>query len=702
MATTEADKYHIYLDYKGYQIEPDSYRVFPAPLFGTRFATGVRAYETLDFWQVNAMTDFTKGINQKFLSDPSRYYYSEGIDCSKLGECRLERNFETMENYPSGKGAVTASYRAIGGIHFVGTVTGKILRSTDGDTYAEVEDTGYKIYAFFEMQSSATTYIYATGGANNTYRSSDGESWTVCVGGTFTPDPLADLYFVMVESDYAYGLFGDGIKQTTDGETWAPPSPQKLWGLPYSEGNALNAIPIPRGFLIGAQRGLWIFLGGGAGIAVWLFPDFASASNFKGIGKFGIYGIFSIEKLGIFYTEGSTVYPTNLNFKQDAFKANYCNHIYVSGWDVFAIVSDDNVNWYLARCNMFWTRTPKHWWIVKELGQEATHLSSYSDDLLLIHYSGGTCHKYNRVDGPYQTSGYLETSWTDEALILLQKLYRSISAIFSSFLTDTTCSLDYRTEESTSFPNEIKNFAGDGSVLDQDYTLPNPLTGQRIQFRVSLGTTDTAKSPVLADLCWKYILQRPKEESNRKRNWHFLILAEDVLEKTDFDTEELGIEEPRSRQNILDDIWNTRDKKQILNYVGADNINKKAFTISYNGTNSTCILRIDRTNFKITTEAGTDDIDISYEGKTIDETVTLINAESAKGYSATTDTGELGTTTSSDNLFPIDEMEITGGAQIYYGTDIHAIIFNAQAPGIYKRGIEGRGSDRINISLREV
>ncbi len=42
-------RYHVYLDYKGYQIEERSYRASPSPLMGTKFTTGRSAYSDLDF-----------------------------------------------------------------------------------------------------------------------------------------------------------------------------------------------------------------------------------------------------------------------------------------------------------------------------------------------------------------------------------------------------------------------------------------------------------------------------------------------------------------------------------------------------------------------------------------------------------------------------------------------------------------------------
>jgi len=518
--------------------------------------------------------------------------------------------------------------------------------------------------------------------------STDQESYTI--------SNLGNLFYVMVESDYAYGVFDDGIRQSTNGLTWTPHPPDPLWSLPSSEGIARNAVPIPRGFLIGAKRGLWIFLGGGSAVNLWLFPEYANTDNFRGMDKFGNYALFSVENQGLFYTNGSGVYPTNLTWRSEPFAVKSCKSILTSGWDMFALVSD-GTDWYFARSCMENTSTPKYWHIVKKLSKTPQYLSSYSDTRVFIHYEDGSCEKYNKVSGPYQSSGYLETSLVDENLVLLQKFYRSISLLFSEFPKDTSATLAFRLDESSAYSG--KSFTG-GGALSQDFRLPNPTLGNRIQIKAVLETSDITKSPVATDICWKYILERPTEEVNRKRNWHMRVIAEDSLEKLSGTPEELGLEAPRTRQEIVDRLWEIASKQEILNFVGAENELKRAFKLKYKGSGDSCICKIDKTNNEMTLEVdGKIDQILSYGDKTIRTFVSEINALS--DYKATIDPA-VPQNTSAENLMPCRDLQIKGGAQIYYGTDVHAVILSSQAPGQYKLALEGRGSDRINISLREV
>ena len=723
---------------------------------GTRFATGRYAYQSLDFWQVGALRDFTKGMNQKFLVDPSQFYYSEGIDVSKEGELKLERDLENVPGFPTDKGTVTAKYRTIDTL-YLGMSSGSILKTTDGITFTEDLDTGSgKIYDFYEMKKS----LFAAKGSEKSWQKTGGVwaevAWTLTGGFTFTQGnaevtgsdtkaltelwvgaklkldadgewveilsiasdvlftltenyahaggtgvssrSLEDLYFVEAESDTAFGMFNDGIRQTIDGEAFIPYPPDPLWALPSSEGIALNFLSISNGgWLIGARRGLWRFTGGGSAINLWSFPDYASADNFRAMDKFGFHGLFSVERQGLWYTEGSGIYPTNLNWREDPFKTTKCKDVLVSGWDAFALVSDGS-DWFLTRCNMINHKAPKFWWIVKKLAKEPESLSSLSDHQLFVHYVDKSCEVYNKVSGPYQTEGYLESPLIDENLVLLQKFYRSISVIASKFPSDTKTSVTYRLKEDDSYQAE-EEFAG-GGELEKTRILPNPIVGNRIQIKTKLETEDTAKTPVVSDICWRYILERPKEEKDQKRTWHFTVMAEDELEKLDFDKEELGRDDPRTRINIVDGIWNSKSKKEMLNFVGADNVETECFEMTYDGLADSCLSKIDRTNYKIYTYLdGVLDKTFSYEDKTITDLVAEIETEG--DYSATIDPST-GSSELANNLIPDKDLQLKGGASIYLGTDVHAVTFTSQSPGQFKMGIEGRGSDRINVALREI
>ena len=848
--------YHVMLDYQGYIIDPGSYRVFPAPLMGTKFATGRPSYSNLDFWQVGAMTDFSHGINQKFLVDPSATYYMEGIDPTIPGQIQLERDL-TNVTIPPDIGEVTARYRTHTAL-YIGTATGHVVRTEDGITFTTDGGVGTgttKIYSFYEINGNlflttgpgkiyvrtgpstweATAvstqfigeqgyydsdyhsvygtskvgmkirvpmsgitfnklslllsktgtppadlqvtivkedpdtdlpgstvmgtfnfskadvtdnaawltetftgteeirlvadvnywlvltsadcdstnnwnWIYARGpqaqydaGSIATY---DGSKWTVQSdqAGLFKlqRESVSDLYYVMVESEYAFGLFGDGIRRSTDGYNWIPEPPDPLWALPSRDGVGLGATPIPRGFLIGTRRSLFCFIGGSSGVDLWHFPDYDSLSNFKGIDHFASYGIFGIEGLGIFFTEGSQIYPTNLNYLGYGIKITSVNSIATSGWDIFALVSDGS-HWYLARSNLNYNNTPKYWWIVKKFPDtsEPKLLASFSDSKVFVFFDDNTAQVYNKIDGPFQTSGHIVTSLIDESLVNLQKLYNSIGCVYETFPTETSTQLAYALDESDSFNSQ--SFNGDGSSHESIFALPNPVLANKIQLKLTLGSSNIAKTPIVTDLMWKYILEQSRDSDAVKKLFAFSVVAEDNLEKLTGDVEEEGRESPRSRQEIVNGIWASAKKKQVLNFVGADNVREIGFTIDYTGPGSSSLMTIDRTNYLITVTttggASEDNFTLSYKNKTLTETVNTLNSKT--NFTCTIYPDVDGTRTSHD-LEPVYQQELKGGASIYVGTDITSVIFSSQSPSQIKMILSGHGSDRIHVSLREV
>lgn len=691
----EYSRYNVILDHIGYMVEPRSYRVIPAPLMGTRFATGRAAYASLDFWQVGGMTDFTKGINQKFMVDSSQYYYSEGIDVSKPGEFKLEQDLKDC-NWPVFDSAPSAKFRSKS-YYYIGTEAGAIWASENGSTWTKEITLNSKITCFFELRNKeGKNVLFACQGPSPLYRKVEGGDWE-----KVTPE-VVNLYFVVVESDYAWGVFDDGIRQSLDGIKWTPEPPDPLWTLPAVEGIAINATAINRGILLGTERGLWLCIGGGSGLNIWSIPDYSNPLNFKGFQRWGPFAVFSVENQGIFYTDGSSIFPTNLNWQSEPFKCVSCRGIVSSGWDLFALVSE-GANWYLARSNLVHTRAPKYWWIVKRLSSPGTKtpvsLVAFDYSRIFVFYDDGTAQSYNKNGTDYyQRTGFIESSLLDEGLVLLQKLYKSINVMCVKRPVGSAISISHRLNEEAPYDTERFLTTPQMTDLTVSKELPNPTLGNRLQWRIRLESPHRNESVIVSDVTWKYFLERPSDDETCKRTWNFVVLAEDRLEKLDFDAEELGREEARSRVEILETLWKSRSKKEILNFVGAENELSPAFEIQYTGSAMSCLMTIDKTNHRITFSEDGAIRDFYYKKKPLSTLVAEIN--SINGYSAVVDVNA-DPDQICDSLMPEVNTDIKGKTLVCFGTDVHAVIWNTQAPAQFKMELEGRGSDRVQVSLRE-
>lgn len=871
-------RYNVYLDYKGYQIDPRSYRVAPAPLMGTKFTTGRSAYSDLDFWQIGAMTDFSKGVNQKYMVDPSMTYQSVGLYPAKPGEVTLERDTETFSGLPVGVGTITAHYRRLTEL-YLGDDLGNIMKSSNGSSFAIVHNTGSKIFGFYEiadrffattgpnniysnespdtsdtwtlkavstqfplpeydMNPTESTSIYSTTniavetfkvpmggttfeilkvklkktgspsgnivftiheediedigqpaaavqatftisgssvgtswaweedlltdfdlkagvnyylkatassanssnyfewgfeeGSTSTYESGNGKVWNA-TDSKFEDKPyrsyyfelrrdtIDDLYFVMVESDYAFGWFGDGIRRSLDGYNWIPEPPDPLWVMPSGEGIPLNAVAIPKSFISGSQRGLWAFVGGSSGINLWDFPDYTNPNNFRGLEKWGHFAVFSIEDQGLYYTDGSQVIPTTMTYLGEGFTFKSCKHIHSNGWDVYALISDNGTDWYLARCNMNYNGQPKYWWIVKKLKSEPARIVGWDDEKVFVFYEDNTAESFNKINGPYVQEGYMTTSWLDENMIKVMKMYNNLNAMFSDFpgdgnaSTSTYAQLSYLIDRQPNYiPSEITY--GHPDHVEKTYELPNPTTGNRLRIKLELGRPagDNTIAPIVTDLTWKYILQKPREDVLAKRNFTFTVLAEDHLEDYTGDFNGPATPFPIDRIDILGQLWDASRKKQVLNFIGADNQSQIGFEVNCSCATKFAHMTIDGTNYTITTWAEHEDLefsgqanigggvhDYSYKGKTLIEVANDLNGVFQDlSFALHQDQDP---ERSAEDLEPFEDRVIAKDDSTYLmvGTDIHAVIMGSNSPSQSKLELDGRGSDRLQIALRE-
>lgn len=879
-------RFNIYLDYKGYQIEEKSYRTAPSPLMGTKFTSGRSAYSDLDFWQMGAMTDFTKGINQKYLVDPSMSFYSIGLDLRQPGECKLERDTQTFSGLPVGAGKITAHFRRLNDL-YLGDDVGHIYKTSNGSTFTlvyTVTDTYKKIYNFYEMSGRlfATTgpgYTYVnvspdtgnvwnneaistqfplpaydqtptfgssiygvnkqaamvfqvpmggdtfetlrvkvkkTGsptanmvfviyepsvtttntpgaevpgatfnipaasittsytwididvsqfqlkagikywliplgtsadssnyfqwgyeeGYRSTYDSGNGETfdstvpvidqkWTNLQYRSYYFElkrrTILNLYFVMVESDYAFGWFDDGIRRSIDGYNWTPEPPDPLWVMPSGEGIPLNAVSIPKSFVSGSHRGLWAFVGGSSGLNLWNFPDYTNANNFRGMEKWGRLAIFSIEDQGLYYTDGSQVVPTTMTYLAEGFKFKSCKHIHASGWDVYALVSDNGTDWYLARSNMNYNAEPKYWWIVKRLDKEPAHIAGWNEQRVYIFYEDGTAEYFNKTSGPYVQEGHLVTSWIDENMVKILKMYYNLSIITSQFPGDGNAAIScyarigYLKDRQTDYIYSDTTY-GQPNTSEVIFQLPNPTLGNRIMIKYLIGRPAAINTvtPVITDLIWKYILQKPKEDVLAKKNFTCTILAEDLIEDYTLDVQRPGQQKEQFRIDIINDLYATSAKKEVLNFIGADNVSEIGLLVDSSQTDAYSYLTIDRTNYTIsvTLESTSTEFtananigggvrDYIYKDKTLQQVTADLNILfPGLIFTIHQDQDPL---RSANDLEPILEQTISRDENtfIMVGTDIHAVIMGTNSPSQSKLLLDGRGSDRLQLALRE-
>lgn len=869
------NKYHIQLDYKGYMVEEKSVRVLPAPLMGNKFSTGRTSYSDFDFWQSDAMMNFSRGFNQKFLSDPNAYWFSNGIDVAYPGEFKLEKDLidELSSVITSSNGYVTATYRASDRI-YVGTSKGDVFyRLTNANDWVKITeitaDTN-AVTCFFEiidrnaasysktfyvckgayrgwicnngiweqvgpiiqwapslsnvvgvpvaasgilhnrkiaqsivLRSSKTckriSFIYKSiGGYTGNikvkfYRSSiitgeldpntlikefsitlpnsatttwynynisnasdyivlsrcdkyfmeievlDGNDTVYpefgCSVGTdsfYEGDTLIEwvnaateysfanrgeqlgfklwsdlpekVYFVSSQGQYAFGYVDSGIKNTTNGVLWEPDAAIGLWTLPAHQGRPLAMGRTNNGgTIIGGESSLWKYVGSTSAVSLWDFPDYFNTNNFRGFCEWNSKIVFAVENQGIYMTDGSGTIHSNMQADREAFPFESCAGITTCGWEAFALVKRKGDNqWYLARSTALYDQFFTYWWIVKGLSKVPVKIMSLNINTVLIFYADGSIQKYSR-NGPYQDSGYIETSLIDAGLVKLDKLYKNIEAIFEEFDSDTKCKLSIRKSLEDAYQNS-EEFAGN-TDLSALYRLPNPTSGNRLQIKTTIYSNPSkTKTPVCTDIIWSYILQRSINERNVLKSFNMSIICENSLEDNTGDVEFETDPESRTRSGLIEDLWNSAEKRETLNYIGIDNVSTPAFHITYAGTHEYSI-KIDRTNYLLSIyEASILKDSYNYRGATASNLVgelneKIIGTDTEKLYCTLVDpiTG----TDSVEGLEPVIDYPIKKDTYLNLGTDVRAVIITNGSPSQIKLKLDGRGSDRVMLSLRE-
>jgi hypothetical protein len=323
-------------------------------------------------------------------------------------------------------------------------------------------------------------------------------------------------------------------------------------------------------------------------------------------------------------------------------------------------------------------------------------MAAWDDQKIIVFYSDNTAEYFDKTANYYVDSGYFETPWIDEGMIRLQKLYSSLSLLFDSSPSGTSSTIGYKMNTGDSYITSSA-FAGAGN--EAVYELANPTLGNKIMIKGTLNgkTGDKTVTPVVTDVTWKFILQSPSEDTTTQKTYSFMVIGEDWIEQNTGEVQEFGLLSPRTRRDLMSDLWASTAKKQILNYIDADNKSEIGLEIDYVGTGASCILTVDRTNFTISTAIdGVAGVSYDYENKTLAEVATYFN--NLADYTCNVHQDQLTTRTAHD-MEPRNDLEIKGGAYVAVGDKVYRVLLASAS--LSKKALEGRGSDRMIITLRD-
>lgn len=713
-------KYHIWLDYKGYMIQPGSFSTGEAPLFGSKFSTGEPAYSALDFWQRSGSTDFHRGHNQKYHVDPAMFQESYGCEVQdEPGQITLVKT-PTAVTVPVGSTTEFTAKLVTLLYTYLGTKDGniyKITHSTGAITLAKDTGTASEITGFFELTNptdSSKTDIYACIPGGFTWRWDDN-------AGTWGVTDITSLRSAAVWGSDVYGAFGLTVKYATDPRTLA--------------GFANTAFTLPsgdvaiNGLTFGRER-LWIgtysrLLGYDGGGAPWELYDFSwtrDALNFKSMEMGDNYLWFNIYSQGIFYTNGASIGMTTIH--KDSEFINFKKAIAVgsNGPVIWAIFQDSDDNFWLAKSKF------RNYWFkyVQLTGFADTKLGRVFGQGINTYIASATgTLKVINSSSAYATEGRLISSKFDANLILLDKLVESLTSYHKALATGETVTMRanfddrYTVAQFSSWPGASHAYASGDSApgfeanfkgsqkVDREIYDPG-LFSQRFQYGVVLQGSGST-TPMVEDVFWTYYLERPYGLDAREKEWTFAILARDELEKTDEEVIDMYEMKAKTGGMIKEDLWTSRKTKGIKNFVGANHELTKAFRLAYTGAGTYSNITFDQVNSRLAIESDvagdTHDINLAGAGyATLNALIASLN--DLDNYTCTAE-DEANLSTSSLLMLPVKTIDVkaaagASGLIFYTATDQHKVIMTAmKGRDIRQKATEGEEDAIIYLSLRE-
>jgi len=716
------ERYHIWLDYKGYMLNPGSFSEGEAPLFGSKFSTGEPAYSALDFWQRSGSTDFHRGHNQKYHVDPAMFQESYGCEIQdEPGQITLVKT-PTAVTVPVGSTTEFTAQLVSLDYTYLGTVDGKIYKITHSTgAIVLAKDTGEasEITDFFEFKNpddTSKTDIYACipGSGKFTWR------WDDNAGSWATTD-ITGLRTAAVWGIDCYAAFGLAVKYATDPRTLAG-FDNTAFNLPAGD-VAVNSLTFGRERLwIGTYSRLLGYDGGGAPWELYDFSWTINAKNFKSMEMGDNYLWFNIYDQGIFYTNGASIGMTTIHKDSKFLDFKKAIAVGSNGPVIWAIYQDIDNNFWLTKSKF------RNYWFkyIKLTGFADTKLGKVFGEGVNTYIASptGTVKKINSSSA-YATEGRLISSLFDANLILLDKLVKSLTSYHQALAVGESVTMranfdsKYTVAQFSSWPGASHSYAaGDtapgfeanfkGSQVTGRKTYDPGLFSQRFQYGVTLTGAGTS-TPIVEDLFWTYYLERPYGLDAREKEWTFAILARDELEKSDTEVHETYLSKAKTGKMIKDDLWSSRKTKGIKNFVGPSHELIKAFKLAYTGAGTYSRITIDQVNSRLAIESSesgdTHDIDLTGASYSILKTL-ITSLNNLDNYTCAVD-DEANLSTSSLILLPIKDLDIkttvgATGLLFYTASDQHKVIMTSmQGRDTRQTTTAGEEQGIIYLGLRE-
>lgn len=118
--------------------------------------------------------------------------------------------------------------------------------------------------------------------------------------------------------------------------------------------------------------------------------------------------------------------------------------------------------------------------------------------------TGASGYVYRTVDGQYQTTGTLQSSYFEAQLPSIYKHFRDVTLIYDSLPTGCSIAIDYRVDETGSWTN--LGTANTPLSTKATFTYAVTVADLKVTYRITLTTTNVSSTPTLRKVLMRYVL----------------------------------------------------------------------------------------------------------------------------------------------------------------------------------------------------
>jgi len=545
MGTGVGTQYEVALDSQGYFIQKDTYSKQLQQPYLDQTIDHEPTVSDFSFWKYYLQSSWEGGYDNDILIEPDMFKDSSNIDIFlKPGQFQLGQ----LMSADQAAGVISTEitnfqqYAA----KFYAAAKRYVYVSTDGITFASSKDLGSGKAASDMIEHGGKLWVAI--GADG-YYSFDGSNWA-SVATNFTPDYLCNWWNGNTET--MVGTDTNVLKSTVDaGANWTTIKTFSATQSVYLKKPCVFKKKVffftSNGATSNAPCTLYVY--DGLNVAdIWTTQHDVSDSMCVYGNKLW-WAIKTQNHVTIYSFDGNVITPEfQLN------DASLDVPIYMIVWDDKLVVTFKDT---AASSNHSIAYDGDKWGKLTYLSTSANISCSLGvfNKILFYGTSAGNIYKLGTT---FATSGTLDSSEIDMNLMNIDKLGLDIVVNFDKLPTNTSVAAYYQIDNSGSWVQAGATYATANGIRGV-FPLTANLKFKKIQYRITLTSSDSAATPKVKDVMIRYV---PMPDVRYK--WGMNVLAINSIRKLN------AVLETSTGAQIMAALHSSKEKQQVLNFEDVD------------------------------------------------------------------------------------------------------------------------------------